>query len=165
MYIACPGTTIPKKSIYFAQPQRDGQCYAQTHEDNKSAQPLCTLLTGIHVTILPLLPVVTESLVIDTMGYDDIMPFCTCERTDFKLNVSKIIRTIRTIRNNNSEPAFGGDLTGICTDRVMKNTVYRQPECCWRSKDTAEYFPFLMSFYYSLVYIGQSSRRLQNVHE
>jgi hypothetical protein len=142
-----------KTPIFCANPSEMDSATLKLMKITKAHKPLCTLLTGTHVAIQPLLPVVTESLVFGK-NYKEPCPFCTCNRTDFKLNVSKIIPTLLNI--NHLEPAFGGDPTSDCTDGV--GTIYsflgskNHGITTVDPKNTSFYFPSYMSFYYSLVY-------------
>lgn len=147
-----------KTPIFCANPSEMDSATLKLMKITKAHKPLCTLLTGTHVAIQPLLPVVTESLVFGTATYDP-SPFCTCERTDFKLDVSKIIGTMNNFVQ--SEPAFGGDPTSKCTDGVgtiysfigSKNSGLAEGvRSASDPKNTSLYFPSSMSFYYSLVY-------------
>ncbi len=158
------GINLYSLSKYFDDPEKSAiLCAVPSEMDDatlkrinitRSFKPLCTVLTGTIVPIIPLLPTISQfKLDQEYIGKVPIpAPFCTCESSNFKLNVSKLIPSPYARERNES---FVGNITDPCGDGTATasfNLIGRPIIAYLRPQNTSYYFPLYFAHYYNLVY-------------
>ena len=157
------GINLYSLSKYFNDPEKSAiLCAVPLEMDDttlkrinitRSYKPLCTVLTGTIVPIIPLLPTVSQFKMYPEREDGVILPapFCTCESSNFKLNVSKLIPSLYAMGRNEK---FAGNITDPCGDGTATASfnLIGGPQLNQGPVNKSFYFPLYFAHYYNLVY-------------